>query len=72
MQLSPWVLQVPVTSGNGGCGSQGENNAGYSHVPDGQDILDHKVQPMEHKAPSLPLPHPKDENLFGTRGQAWS
>ena len=38
----------------------------------GQNIEDHQVQPLEHKTPSLPLTFPKDENVFGTRGQAWS
>ena len=30
-----------------------------------------KVKKMP-KAPSLPLPHPKDENLFRFRKEAWS
>ena len=64
MQLSQWVLQVPVTSGNGGCGSQGENDEEHSHVSEGKNITNHKVQPLKHKALSLPLPHLKDENAF--------
>ena len=51
---------------------QGENNARNSHVLEGQNITDHKVQPLDHKAPSLPHPHLKDENIFGIRGKAWS
>ena len=54
---------MPVTSRNGRHGSQGENNARNSHVLEGQNIIDHKVQSLEHKALSLPLPHPKDENV---------
>ena len=68
MQLSPWVLQVPVTCRNGGCGSQNKNDAGNSHALEGQKITDHKVQSLEHKAPSLPLPHLKDEDVYRTRG----
>ena len=55
-----------------GVESQGEDNAGHSHVPEGQNITNHQVQPLEHKALSLPLPHLKDENVLGIRGQAWS
>ena len=58
---------MPVTSRNGRCGSQGENNAGHSHVPEGQNLTDHKVHSLEHQALSLPLPHLKDENIFGIR-----
>ena len=68
MQLSPWVHQVPVTSRNSRHGSQSENNARHSHIVEGQNITDHKVQPLEHKALSLPLPHLQDENVFGIRG----
>ena len=28
--------------------------------------------PLMHKTLSLPLPHPKDENLFRVRREAWS
>ena len=45
---------------------------GIPHVPGRQNITNCKVQPMEHKTSSLPFPHPKDENVFGTRGKAWS
>ena len=61
-------LHVPVTSKNGRCGSQGENNARNSHVPEGENVTDHKVQSLKHEAPSLSLPYPRDENVFGTRG----
>ena len=54
MQLPKQVLWVPVASRNGKCGSQSENNARHSHVPEGQNITNHKVQALEHKAPSLP------------------
>ena len=63
---------MPVTSRNGRHGSQGENDARNSHIPEGQNITDHKVQSLEHKALSLPLPHSEDENIFGIRGKAWS
>ena len=63
---------MPATHRNGRCGSQGENDAGHSHVPEGQNIPDHKVQPLEYKVLPLPLPHWKVENVFGIRKQAWS
>ena len=36
-----------------------------------KNIENHQLQPLGHKAPSLPLPHPKDENVFGVRREAW-
>ena len=68
MQLPQWILQVSVASGNSGCRSQGEDDAGHSHILVGENIANHQVQPLEHKALSLPLPHLKDENVFGIRG----
>ena len=59
---------MSVASGNSRCRSQGEDNAGHSHILKGQNIANYQVQLLEHKALSLPLPHPKDENIFGIRG----
>ena len=42
------------------------------HIQEGQDHTGDKVQPLEHKAQSVPLPHPKYEDLPGIGGQTWS
>ena len=63
---------MSITCGNGRCGSQSEDDAGHLHVPEGQDIPSYQAQPPEHKDPSLPLPHLKDENVFRVRRGAWS
>ena len=72
MQLPQWILQAFLACGNSRCGSQSEDVARHSHVSEGQNIAKHQVQPLEHKALSLPLPHPEDEIVFRIRGQAWS
>ena len=63
MQFPPWILQVSTTCGNGRCGSEREDHARYSHIQEQQNIPGNQVQPLEHKAPFLPLSHPEDENI---------
>ena len=61
---------MPLANRNSKCGS--ENDARHSHIPEEQNITNHKVEALEHKALSLHIPHLKDENIFGTREKAWS
>ena len=63
---------MPVASRNSGCGNQSENDARHSYALEGQNITNHKVQPLVHKALFLSVPHPEDEDIFGTRGKPWS
>ena len=48
--------------------SQGKHDARDSHIQEGQNITDHKVQSLEHKALPLPLPHLKDKDVSKIRG----
>ena len=59
---------MPVTSRNCGYGGQGKNDVRGSHIQEGQNITDHKVQSLELKALPLPLPHLKDEDVSRIRG----
>ena len=54
MQLPQWVLQVPSSIRNHGCGSQSKNHERDPHVLEGHNTAEYKVQPLEHKALSLP------------------
>ena len=68
MQLSQWVLRVPTPIRNHGHGSQSKNNERDPHVPEGQDHTSNKVQPLECKAMSIPILHPKDEDMSRIKG----
>ena len=53
-------------------GSESKDHARYSHIQKRQDIPGYQLQPLENKAPSLPLPHPEDENIPRIGRNTWS
>ena len=72
IQFPPWILQVSTTHGDSRCGSESEDHARHPHIQKRQDIPGNQVQSLEHKALSIPLPHPEDENILGIGRETWT